>query len=128
MKANVVKVISLRQKNLGIGAICLLGLMILVVAGVGGASQAYGAPAAKKGGKNGAVREKYLSREQTVRSRDQTKLDFEAADIGGQRKAPLGSFLNQNRSDKEYDFVKIRMRWTPEMIQSSSSLDSGKAK
>lgn len=89
---------------------------------------ALGAPGGKKGGKAAGVREKHLSREQTVRSRDQTKLDFEAADIGGQRKAPMGSFLNQNRADKEYDFVKIRLRWVPEMVQSSSSLDTGKAK
>jgi len=94
-----------------------------------GALGSYHAEAAprKKAGKAG-VREKHISREQTVRSRDQTKLDFDAADIGGQRKAPMGSFLNQNRADKEYDFVKIRLRWTPEMVQSSSSLDTGKAK
>jgi len=86
------------------------------------------APGQKKAGKAGGVREKHLSREQTVKTRDQTKLDFDAADIGGQRKAPMGSFLNQNRADKEYDFVKLRLRWVPEMVQSSSSLDTGKAK
>jgi hypothetical protein len=88
---------------------------------------AYG-QAAKAKGRSGAVREKHLSREKTMKTRDATKLDFDAADIGGNRKAPMGSFLNQNKADKEYDFVKIRLRWVPEMVQSSASLDSGKAR
>ncbi len=91
-------------------------------------STAYGQGAAKSKARSGVVREKHLSREKTIKSRDATKLDFDAADIGGNRKAPMGSFLNQNKADKEYDFVKIRLRWVPEMVQSSASLDSGKSR
>jgi hypothetical protein len=40
----------------------------------------------------------------------------------------MGTLINQNKSDKEYDFVKIRLRWHPEMVQSASSLDAGKNK
>lgn len=76
-----------------------------------------------KGGKG--TREKHISREATLKSKDQTKVDFDAADIGGQRKTPMGTLINQNKADKNYDFVKIRLRWHPEMVQSASSLDNG---
>jgi hypothetical protein len=74
-----------------------------------------------KGGK--AVREKFITREATLKSKDQKNLDFEAANIGGARKAPLGSLIGKSNADKNYDFVKIRLRWHPEMVQSASSLD-----
>lgn len=76
---------------------------------------------AAKGGKG--VREKYITREATMKSRDQKNVDFDAVDIGGQRKTPMGTLINQNKADKNYDFVKIRLRWHPEMVQSASSLD-----
>lgn len=82
--------------------------------------------AAKAGAKaGGGGREKVLSREATMKGKDATKVDFEAADIGGQRKMPLGDTITQNKGDKNYDFVKIRLRWHPEMVQSASALDAG---
>jgi hypothetical protein len=75
----------------------------------------------KAGGKG--VREKFITREATLKSKDQKNLDFDAADIGGVRKAPLGSLIGKSNADKNYDFVKIRLRWHPEMVQSASSLD-----
>ena len=78
------------------------------------------------GGKGG--RERVMTREATLKSKDQKKLDFDAVDIGGQRKSPMGTLINQNKSEKDYDFVKIRLRWHPEMVQSASSLDTGKSK
>jgi hypothetical protein len=81
--------------------------------------------AGKKKGKGKGVRQKFINGEATVRGKDQTKVDFEAADIGGERKTPLGTLINQNKADKNYDFVKIRLRWHPEMVQSASSLDAG---
>jgi len=84
--------------------------------------------AAKAGAKSGGGREKVISREATLKSKDQTKVDFDAADIGGQRKMPMGDTISQNKADKNYDFVKIRLRWHPEMVQSASALDSGDTK
>lgn len=84
--------------------------------------------AAKAGAKGSGGREKVISREATLKSKDQTKVDFDAADIGGQRKMPLGDTISQNKADKNYDFVKIRLRWHPEMVQSASSLDAGDSK
>jgi hypothetical protein len=85
------------------------------------------ADGAKKAGGKGS-RERVMTREATLKSKDQKNIDFDAVDIGGQRKAPMGTLINQNKSEKEYDFVKIRLRWHPEMVQSASSLDNGKSK
>jgi len=74
------------------------------------------------------AREKIISREATIRSKDQTNVDFDSVDIGGERKTPMGTLINQNKADKNYDFVKIRLRWHPEMVQSATSLDNGDSK
>lgn len=87
------------------------------------ASSALAAP--KKGAKG--AREKHITREQTLKSKDSNKVDFDSVDIGGQRKSPMGSIVSQSKADKNYDFVKIRLRWHPEMVQSASSLEAGKA-
>ena len=79
------------------------------------------------GGKKG-MKAKHLTGEATLKSKDQSKIDFDAADIGGERKTPMGTLITQNKSDKNYDFVKIRLRWHPEMVQSASELDAGSSK
>ncbi len=102
---------------------------ILVTAGMATAlllAGSAGAAPKKAGGKGG--RSKHLTGEAKVNSKDSSKIDFDAADIGGQRKAPMGTLINQNKADKNYDFVKIRLRWHPEMVQSASSLDMGKSR
>ncbi len=58
--------------------------------------------------------------------RDSKNIDFDAANSGGATKAPMSSLINQNKADKNYDFIKIRLRWHPEMIQSASSLNAKK--
>jgi hypothetical protein len=78
-----------------------------------------------KKGKSKGVREKHISREARQKGADSKNIDFDAADIGGARKTPMSSLVTQNKADKNYDFVKIRLRWHPEMIQSASSLSSG---
>ena len=70
-------------------------------------------------------REKHIVREGRTKSKDSRNIDFDSVDIGGERKTPLGTLVNNNKLDKNYDFVKIRLRWHPEMVQSASSLDSG---
>jgi hypothetical protein len=79
--------------------------------------------------KKSTSRQKVISSEKsfTVKkgAKDSQKLDFDSTDIGGERKAPLGSLINQSKSDKNFDFIKIRLRWHPEMISSASELDSG---
>lgn len=87
------------------------------------ASFATGIMLAKK--KKERVRKKKIVGEATYSaSKSKTNLDFDSVDISGQRKTPLGSLVNQTKSDKNYDFVKIRLEWRKEMIQSASSLDA----
>ena len=70
-------------------------------------------------------RKKRISAEGKIRkSGDKTVIDFDSVDIVGDRRTPLGSMINQNRAEKDYDFVKIRLRWHPEMKKSASSLDT----
>jgi len=77
------------------------------------------------GSKKGS-REKHITREaQTKKGGDQTKIDFGETAIEGERRVPLGTLINQNEADKNYDFVKIRQRWHDEMVQSAGSLDTG---
>ncbi len=79
----------------------------------------------KKGAKKGGGREKIIVREAQSKGKDKSKIDFDETDIGGQVKKPMGSLINQNNNDKNYDLIKIRLRWHPEMIQSTAALESG---
>jgi hypothetical protein len=106
----------------------------LLCAGVGLDAKAEDAKKGKGGGRGTTtaapkgMKARHLNGEASMKSKDQSKVDFEAADIGGERKAPLGTLINQNKADKNFDFVKIRLRWHPEMVQSASSLDNGAGK
>jgi hypothetical protein len=82
-----------------------------------------------KGSKSGKTRERRLSTDREVRTGGNaaTKIDFDAVDIAGERKTPLGSMVSQSRADTDHNFVKIRMDWRAEMVQSAASLDSGTA-
>lgn len=50
------------------------------------------------------------------------KFDFEEADIRTTRKGPIGTEVTSTAKDNEHDFVKLRLRWHPEMIASAASL------
>ncbi|MEI8025306.1 MAG: hypothetical protein WCI18_03055 [Pseudomonadota bacterium] len=70
-------------------------------------------------------RKKIITQEKMIKSKKgsaSTKIDFEAVDISGERKLPLGSSINQTRANKDGGFVKLRTEWHSEMIQSASSL------
>jgi hypothetical protein len=99
-----------------------LALLIALTAGL--SSTTFAGPKKSAAGGKG-VRERHITREATIKSKDQSKLDFDAVDIGGERKTPMGTLINQNKADKNYDFVKVRLRWHPEMVQSATSLDTG---
>ena len=73
----------------------------------------------------GSSRKKIITQEKMIKSKKgsaSTKIDFEAVDISGERKLPLGSSINQTRANKDGGFVKLRTEWHSEMIQSASSL------
>lgn len=71
------------------------------------------------------ARKKILTQEKMIKAKKgaaSTNIDFEAVDISGERKLPLGSSINQTRANKDGGFVKLRTEWHSEMIQSASSL------
>jgi hypothetical protein len=78
---------------------------------------------APKRGNTAPSRNKILTKEK-VTSGTSTNLDFDATDIGGMRKTPLGTLVNQTKADMGYDFVKIRTEWHNEMSQSAASLEA----
>lgn len=73
-------------------------------------------------------RERVISREARSKTGSKTKIDFEDTEIGGAAKTPFGSLLSNTKSNKNYDMVPIRTDWRPEMLQSASSLDAGRAR
>ncbi|MCX6123443.1 MAG: hypothetical protein NTV34_01635, partial [Proteobacteria bacterium] len=79
--------------------------------------------------KGGGNREKVISREGRAKGgNSKTKIDFDDTDIGGARKTPMASMINNTKAKKDYDMVPIRTDWKPEMVQSASSLDAGRLK
>jgi len=82
----------------------------------------------KKTKRTRKVKEKHIVREKTYKGSDKKNLDFDAIDISGERKTPFGSIVNQNKASKDFDLIKIRLRWHPEMIQSTSSLETGRSR
>ena len=84
--------------------------------------------AKKKAASGGGTREKVISREGRSKAGSKTKIDFEDTDIGGAVKTPYGSMLTNTKSNKNFDMVPIRTDWRPEMLQSASSLDAGRAR
>lgn len=82
----------------------------------------------KKPSASPGTRERVISREGQSKAGSKTKIDFEDTDIGGAAKTPYGTMLSNTKSNKNYDMVPIRTDWRPEMLQSASSLDAGRAR
>ncbi|SMF29686.1 hypothetical protein [Pseudobacteriovorax antillogorgiicola] len=57
-----------------------------------------------------------------------TSIDFDAAAIDGERRAPVGVAVGGSKSNQEYDLINLRLRWHPEMIKSTSNLETGKGR
>ena len=75
------------------------------------------------------ARKKHLVKEKIIKRKkgsDSTTIDLDAANINGERKTPLGTIITKRGGDKNYDFIWIRQKWHPEMLQSAKSLDAGK--
>lgn len=79
----------------------------------------------KKNASTKKAREKNIIREKQYKGK-QSKIDFDAIDILGEKKTPYGSALTQRESDKNVSLIKIRKHWHQEMVQSTSSLETGK--
>ena len=61
-------------------------------------------------------------------SSKQTSIDFDAAAIDGERRAPVGINVGGSKQNQGYDLINLRLRWHPEMIKSTSNLETGKGR
>lgn len=75
---------------------------------------------AKEGG-----RRKILTQEARTKG-NKTDIDFDAASIDGERRIPAGVAIGGAKQEHEYDLINLRLRWHPEMIKSTSNLETGK--
>jgi hypothetical protein len=57
-----------------------------------------------------------------------TKIDFDEAQIDGARKTPTGVAITKTRPEHEYDLINLRLSWHPEMIESTTQLETGKGR
>jgi hypothetical protein len=78
-------------------------------------------PALARAAKKAGTRPKFLHTEKVYRG-DQTRVDLDETAVDGAPKTPVGSFVASEKIDKSYDFIRIRLRWHPEMVSSTSSL------
>jgi len=84
----------------------------------------------KKSGGNGraAGRQKIISTEARSTKNNRTKIDFDEAAIDGERKTPVGIAIQKNRPSHDYDLINLRLRWHPEMVESTANLETGKGR
>ena len=83
---------------------------------------------AKKDKKKKKLRKRILSTEARSKKGQRTKIDFDEASIDGRRRDPAGVAITKNRPDHEYDLINLRLRWHPEMIQSTANLETGRGR
>ncbi|MDA9951602.1 hypothetical protein N9D31_03400 [Oligoflexaceae bacterium] len=91
-------------------------------------NSATGVAFAKKGKKKSSGgRQRLVTKEARTKlskKRDKTNVDFDEATLEGRRLNPNGVSLNLQKPNKEFDLIKLRRHWKPEMIQSTSSLEN----
>lgn len=60
-------------------------------------------------------------------SASKTSIDFDAASIDGERRTPVGVQVGGTKQENGYNLINLRLRWHPEMIKSTSNLETGKS-
>jgi hypothetical protein len=79
----------------------------------------------KAASKDSGGRRKILTQEARTKA-NKTDIDFDAAAIDGERRIPAGIAIGGAKQEHEYDLINLRLRWHPEMIKSTSNLETGK--
>jgi hypothetical protein len=82
---------------------------------------------AADGKKGKGERQKFLTGEARGK-KGSTDIDFDEASIEGRRRDPAGIAISKSRPDHEYDLINLRLRWHPEMIESTGTLETGKGR
>ena len=80
----------------------------------------------KKKTSSGAGRKKIITQEGRAKGSSKTNIDFDAAAIDGERRIPAGVAIGGAKQDNEYDLINLRLHWQPEMVKSTSNLETGK--
>lgn len=75
--------------------------------------------------KDSGGRRKILTQEARTKA-NKTDIDFDAAAIDGERRIPAGIAIGGAKQEHQYDLINLRLRWHPEMIKSTSNLETGK--
>ena len=81
-------------------------------------------PALAKKGK-GPKKSKFM-RAEAVPKKDSSSINFNEVDISGEAKAPALDMVTVNNGRSDYGFIKIRLNWNNEMINTASNLDRQK--
>ena len=102
----------------------LLTLMVVNSLTLG---SAFAEAAKKKEAAGNAGRKKIIMQEGRAKGASKTNIDFDAAAIDGERRVPAGVAIGGAKQDNEYDLINLRLRWHPEMIKSTSNLETGKS-
>jgi len=78
----------------------------------------------KRAARRGGGRQRIVVKEKQTKmnKRDKTSVDFDEATLEGRRRNPSGIALNQQKANKDFDLIKLREHWKPEMVQSTSKL------
>ena len=92
----------------------MLGLAISLILGLSLATSAFAKGTTKAG------RPKYLSGEAQQKG---NTVNFQDGIVDGTHKSPSLSTVAAGHAEKNYDFVKVRLGWHPEMLQSAAQLD-----
>ena len=76
--------------------------------------------------KSSGPRKRIVVQEAKVKGnkRDKTKVNFDEATLEGRRLNPSGVSLNLQKPNKEFDLIKLRRHWKPEMVSSTTSLEN----
>lgn len=106
----------------------IASLLILAIAFGALFASSEGLAADAKKGKQDKGRQRVISGEARSKHNQKTKIDFEDTDIDGQRRTPAGIAITKKNPDQDYDLINLRLRWHPEMIQSASSLETGRGR
>ena len=105
--------------RLGLTRYCKVALLALALVASG---SLYANKKSRTANSNKGERKSMLTAESTM-TRDRRKIDFnKAINIDGQRRDPLGALLNQKQADKNFEFIKMRLRWHKEMVDSAYDL------
>ena len=99
--------------------------MDVVLSELGSTNLAYAQKKAAKKAVGSGNRQRIVVKEAKVnKKRDKTNVNFDETTLEGRRLNPSGVSLNLQKPNKEFDLIKLRRHWKPEMVSSTTSLEN----